>query len=105
MQHEKDVKVCRDLTKKQMLEEKGMQEEAMRRKKDLKAKKNFIWATVGRQGDRRLVRRFAEKEFASHKRQGQSRQRSSTHLEGESAGQNNSGGEPDEDGKESGERR
>jgi hypothetical protein len=51
------------------------------------------------------VRRFADKEFASHKRQAQSRQRSSTHHEEESAGQNNSGGEPDEDGKESGERR
>ncbi len=58
---------------------------------------------VGRQGDRRLVRRFAEKEFASHKRQGQSRQRSSTHYEGKARGRRTAGVNRMKTGKEQGE--
>jgi flagellar biosynthesis GTPase FlhF len=60
-----EVEVCPDLTKRQRQEELGLQEEAIRRNMNLgedDRSKNLVWAVVGRKGDKRLVKRFAERE-------------------------------------------
>ncbi len=61
-----DVEICPDLTKKQRQEEKGMLDEAVKRNMELSSEdraKNLVWTVVGRKGDRRLVKRFADREI------------------------------------------
>jgi hypothetical protein len=60
-----DVEVCPDLTKKQRQEETELAKEAVKRNMQMNEDdraKNLVWAVVGRKGEKRLVKAYADRE-------------------------------------------
>jgi hypothetical protein len=97
-----DVKVCPDLTKRQRQEETGLQDKAVKRNMNPSEDdrtKNLVWTVVGRRGEKRLVKRFAERSRAteSNARAGANRQQNQPQHTGSGTRERRSG-EPDLEG-------